>query len=179
MKNRVVINIFEKSIKIWRRSNFYLIHVNNESNSFKLVSERGGYIHYDTTTQHIIFYYKDLNTYCNLISKLLNNFLFNFKRLWHVKIKFTGKGFKIKRKKKKKSIKFYFYYSHVNVIMLRCSKLRHRKKNRMIIKTWNKNNIGVTLRKILKIKKLNIFTKRGLRCSKQIIFKKTGKKSNY
>lgn len=95
----------------------------------------GGFVHYDEKTQHIIFDYKKINSYYKLISKLLTNMLFNFKRLWHVKIKFTGKGFKIKRKKKKKSIKFYFYYSHINVIMLRFSKLKHRKKNRLIIKT--------------------------------------------
>jgi len=48
-----------------------------------------------------------------------------------------------------------------------------------IIKTWNKNNLGVMLNRSTKIKKLNIFTKKGLRSSRQIVFKKTGKKSNY
>lgn len=179
MNNILILNIFEKDIKILKKENFFVVHINNEINSFKLVCKKDNLLFYDTKTQHLIFCSKHSNLYFNLLSKLLSNILFAFKRLWHVKIKFTGKGFKIKRKKKKKSIKFYFYYSHINVIMLRFSKLKHKKKNRMIIKTWDKNNIGVTLRKILSIKKLNIFTKRGLRCSKQIIFKKTGKKSNY
>jgi ribosomal protein L6P/L9E len=179
MENKIILNIFEKSIKILKKHNFFIVHINNLTNTFQLASKIDNGIWYDSKSQHLIFNCTNLSSYSNLLSALVNNILFNFKRLWHIKIKFTGKGFKIKRKKKKKSIKFYFYYSHVNVVILKNSKLKHRKKNRMVIKTWNKNNIGTTLKKILNIKKLNIFTKRGLRCSKQIIFKKTGKKSNY
>jgi ribosomal protein L6P/L9E len=135
MNNKIVLNIFEKNIKIFKKKNFYIIHINNLTNSFQLTSEINNTVWYESKTQHLIFQYKTLNSYANLISTLITNILFNFMRLWHLKIKFTGKGFKIKRKKKKKSIKFYFYYSHVNVIILRNSKLKHRKKNRMIIKT--------------------------------------------
>jgi hypothetical protein len=36
-----------------------------------------------------------------------------------------------------------------------------------------------TFKKIVAIRNLNIYTKRGIRIAKQVVFRKTGKKSNY
>lgn len=178
-KNKLIINIFGNNLKILKIDNHIIIHIHNNINSFKLIFSKKDLIFFNKNTNNLVIKLFKFNKFSNLINSVINNLLFCFNRLWHVKIKFTGKGYKIKRKKKKKSIKFYFYYSHVNVIMLRNAKLKQRKKNKFIIKTWDKNNLKVTTKKILSIRNLNVFTKRGLRSSRQVIFKKTGKKSNY
>lgn len=178
-KNKLIINIFGNSLKILETNNCITVHIYNDINSFKLIFSKKDLIFFNKNTSNLVVQLFKFNQFSSLINSTINDLLFCFNRLWHVKIKFTGKGYKIKRKKKQKSIKFYFYYSHVNVIILRNAKLKQRKKNKFIIKTWSKNNLKVTTKSILSVRNLNVFTKRGLRSSRQIIFKKTGKKSNY
>jgi len=66
----------------------------------------------------------DLELYCikikvkynctdNLGFKQINNYLKTFESYFFIKIKFKGKGFKIKFNKKLKLIKFYFGRSHL------------------------------------------------------------------
>jgi ribosomal protein L6P/L9E len=105
--------------------------------------------------------------------------IYTLVRLWYTKITFKGKGFKIKKRRRTRTIKFFFYHSHLNAIIFKKSKLRQKKKNKIIIKFWNYVNYKRTAALVTSVRGLNIFTKRGLRTSKQIVYKKTGKKSNY
>jgi hypothetical protein len=67
----------------------------------------------------------------------------------------------------------------MQVIIFKNAKFKQKRKNKVLIKTWNKTNHKLTEVRLISIRPLNVFTKRGLRLGRQIVIKKTGKKSNY
>lgn len=178
-KNFLIINNLENSMKILKKDVYIILVLFNKFRSIRLFFKGTTQIRYDKNSKNIIIAGSFINSTLKIIEKSINNLIFSFNRLWHVKIKFAGKGFKIKRRRKTKSIKFFFYYSHINVIVLKKAKLKQRKKNKFIIKSWRANNVKLAAQMITSIRNLNIYTKRGIRVSKQVVFRKTGKKSNY
>ncbi len=103
------------------------------------------------------------------IKYFLNQFYF-YK---FTKIKFTGKGYKIK-KNSNKSIVLLFNRAHTTTLWWKNIIVRKLKKYKMYIKYNNvQKNI---INNILNTRYINIFTKKGLRTSRQIVFKKKGKK---
>ena len=94
-------------------------------------------------------------------------YLYNF-----CKIKFTGKGYKIK--KKKNLFSFLFNRSHRTKIWFFGFFFKKFKKYKIYIQSSQK--LYKSINDTLKIRYVNIFTKRGLRLVRQKIFKKKGKK---
>ena len=91
----------------------------------------------------------------------------------YVKIKFSGKGYKIKKNNSKNMV-LLFNRAHTTQIWWSNIILKKLKKYKMYIKYTN-ININF-IKTILSIRYINIFTKKGLRKSKQVLFKKKGKK---
>ena len=108
--------------------------------------------------------------------KFLNNFLFTWDNFFFSKIYFLGKGFKLK--KIKKNIYFNFNYSHIKLIINQNIILKKIQKTKLIIFSKNINNLNNFCKLIQNIRQINPYTKRGLRKSKQIIYKKKNKKAN-
>jgi hypothetical protein len=52
-------------------------------------------------------------------------------------------------------------------------------KYKYVLKSKNDLKMNLFLKKICNIKPINIYTKRGIRLGKQIIYKRKGKKSTY
>lgn len=103
----------------------------------------------------------------------LGTFLKQFYICEYVKIKFSGKGYKIK-KNSQQSLVLLFNRSHTTVIWWSNLVLRKLKKYKIYLKYDNKNrNIVHTM---LNVRPVNVFTKKGLRLSRQVLFKKKGKK---
>lgn len=94
------------------------------------------------------------------------------------KLRFTGKGYKIK-KNILKQFKFYFGYSHPTFLLTEKIKLKKLTKYKLCIISnfyWK----FLLLKNFLKkIRHINKFTKRGLRFTKQFVFKRPGKQSTY
>ena len=110
----------------------------------------------------------------NLHFKQINKFLKTFEFYFFIKIKFKGKGFKIKFNKKLKIIKFFFGRSHLTLF-----KLKKITKYKFILKSLNFWKLKTNAIKITKIKPINVYTLRGIRLSNQSISKRKGKKSSY
>ena len=89
------------------------------------------------------------------------------------KIKFSGKGYKI-RKNSTKSLVLLFNRAHTTTIWWKNIFLKKLKKYKMYIKYTYKNKDIVNT--ILNVRRINIFTKKGLRKSRQVLLKKKGKK---
>lgn len=121
----------------------------------------------------------DINYNNNLNFKQINKFLKTFEVYFFIKIKFKGKGFKIKFNKKLKIIKFYFGRSHMTFFKLKKIKLKKITKYKFILKNLNFTKLKTNASKITKIKPINVYTLRGIRLAKQIIRKRKGKKSSY
>jgi len=117
-------------------------------------------------------------TWSKLIHRL-NHSIFTFEGIFFEKIKFNGKGFKITFKRKKKFLNFMFGHSHMKVMFLKNTWIRRLTKYKYILKSKNIHKLKQTARTIAKVRSLNIYTKRGLRRTRQFVFKRRGKKSTY
>ena len=106
-------------------------------------------------------------------TKCLNFFLKQFYFYEYTKIKFTGKGYKIK-KNTNKSMVLLFNRAHTTTLWWKNIFVKKLKKYKIYIKynTTQKKIINT----IINIRPINIFTKKDLRKSRQILFKKKGKK---
>ena len=98
----------------------------------------------------------------------INLFLFLWSNFLNKKLYFLGKGFKIK---KKKCIYFNFNYSHIFLFNNKKIIIKKIKKNKIIF-FYNNLKIKQILFYFKNIKSLNIFTKKGIRKSEQIIYYK-------
>ena len=127
-----------------------------------------------------INFYNDLSSIKNIISNLSNSLNIYF----YKKITFSGKGYKIKKIYKnikninKSIISFFFNKSHFNIVYFNNVLVKKLKKTKLIISSVNIKHLYYLSNTILNIRKVNIFTLKGLRLSRQIVYKKVGKKSS-
>lgn len=178
-KNTLFLNCMEKNIKVFHNNNNLTVHIYSKSRVFILGIGLNVSCSWDVGSKHFVLVHNQLNPNIDFLQRFMFEMLYVFNRFWYTKISFKGKGFKIKKRRRTKSIKFFFYHSHVNTIIFKEAKLKQKKKNKFLIKTWNFWNLKKTMEKVINIRGLNVFTKRGLRVNRQVVYKKTGKKSNY
>ncbi len=94
------------------------------------------------------------------------------------KIKFKGKGYYM-YKNKRNGISFRFNYAHRNYRYVPMLFIKVRSKNSLIFCNSNYNILHASLITIRNVRSINIFTNRGIRFSRQIVRKKTGKISSF
>ena len=109
---------------------------------------------------------------CKLF-KSVSSFVRQFGLSNFSKIKFSGKGYKIK-KDSNSSVVLLFNRSHTTKIWWRNLFLKKLKKYKLYINYTKKNR--EIINKVLSVRYCNIFTKKGLRKSRQVFLKKKGKK---
>ncbi len=99
-------------------------------------------------------------------------------KLFFVKLKFKGKGYYI-YKNYRSTIATQFGYSHIRVLYSYFINVKFLSKTCVFVFGVNKRNINFLTKSFFQIRPINIFTGKGIRFSKQIIYKKTGKISSY
>lgn len=113
------------------------------------------------------------NDFNKSYSTEINNFLISWDSFFFKKIKFVGKGFKFK--KKINNLFLFFNRAHKCFFIGNNIILRRLSKNKVILLKNNYKHLIYDCLIIKKIRWLNIYTKRGLRTVRQIVFKKRGK----
>ena len=99
---------------------------------------------------------------------------------FYKKFKFKSKGLKIKRKRrKKKYLKFFFWLSHMHITNVKKCKLRRIGKQKYIFICSNWKYLTDICKRMRRIRKNDLFTKKGIRFGRQIVLKKRGKKVTY
>lgn len=136
-------------------------------------------IHLDITSQCSLTHKLKSKTKLDAANKLFKNFIWKSILFYYTKIRFNGKGYKIKKIKKKKSFKLYFGRSHFNYIFSGGLNLKRLSKYRLLIIGNNAKRNNIVKRIVCSTRPLNKFTKRGLRPLKYFILKRPGKKTNY
>ena len=186
MNNFIKINIpFNTKVIMWKKKkinekeNLNIFMFNNKKEYKLTVDINNKYLMFDKWTNTILIDKSKINFLNNKINKIFNYFLNSWNSYFFNKIKFKGKGFRIKFFKKIKLIKFYFGRSHKTFVLLNKIKRKRINKYKFLLIGLNKTNVVNNVVKVVKIKPINIYTLRGLRCSKQIIFKRKGKKGTY
>jgi ribosomal protein L6P/L9E len=110
------------------------------------------------------------------MNNTINKFLKELYTYHFIKIKFKGKGYKIKILRKRKMIQFFFGVSHIKLTFLRKIILKKLTKYKFFMKSKNIHLLKRISNKIINVRKINPYTLRGLRFSKMIIIKRKGKK---
>jgi ribosomal protein L6P/L9E len=94
------------------------------------------------------------------------------------KIKFRGKGYYL-YKNMRNTITPQFGYSHRIYIYLYFTRVIFLSKTKVLLFGLNKDDLSLSTLAIKDKRKINIFTLRGVRFARQVIYKKTGKVSQY
>lgn len=164
-------------VKIFLPKSIKIIYFNN---SWIYLFNKNVFIHFKTNNfnlqinkfLNVITLQKKLPKSNNNASKL-NVFMFAWDNYFFSKINFLGKGFKIK--KNNNIINFNFNHSHINYFMFKTMVIKKIQKTKLFLLSKNQNLLKKINLTITDVKLINIYTKRGLRLSNQIVLKKKAK----
>lgn len=115
----------------------------------------------------------------SLINSSVNSFLKMIDIYKFIKIKFKGKGFKIGFYKNKNIMNFFFGSSHINIFLIKNILIKKISKYKFILKSNNIKYINEVSKNIVNIRKINFYTLRGLRQSRQYVIKRKGRKGTF
>jgi len=135
-------------------------------------------LYYDHNIKLLVYSTIYMNNYARVYWQLLQQILQAFYRPFFKKLKFKGKGYYI-YKNKRNTITPQFGHAHRIYVYSYGLTVQFLSKTNMIIYGLSKQVILTTALSIKYLRKINIFTGRGVRYNRQIIFKKTGKVSTY
>lgn len=138
-----------------------------------------GSLHLDITTQSLVVSKINVKTKVRKATKQLQKFTWAASVFYYKKMKFTGKGYKIRKSRIKKSLKLYFGRSHKTYIFSGGLNFKRLSKYRLLLLTNNRKRLNRVTSLVLRVRSINRYTKRGLRCTRHFILKRPGKKSTY
>lgn len=129
-------------------------------------------------TNTIHFYHPYAPTfYLHGLSKLQNLFML-FSQVFFAKLKFKGKGYYI-YKNHRNTIAPQFGYAHRVYVYSQTASVRFLSKTKILLFGLSKQDVLTTGWDLIRVKPMNIFTGRGIRFARQVVYKKTGKVSSY
>lgn len=114
----------------------------------------------------------------SLYFQTITDLFLMFTKAWFRKLKIKGKGYYI-YKNFRNTVTHQFGHSHRVYIYTNCLNIKFLSKTSILVLGLSKLDVLKSSLEIRSSKPLNIFTGRGVRFSKQIIYKKTGKVSSY
>lgn len=145
--------------------------------NFSLISKKVP-LYYDEQTRTVRFhkwisvpcYFAFLRTLTSLLTRLHKPFF--------LKIKFKGKGYYM-YKNKRNTIAPQFGFAHRVYVYSFLSTVKFLSKTKILLFGLSKKDILNTGHNLRKVKPMNIFTGRGVRFARQVVYKKTGKVGAY
>jgi hypothetical protein len=135
-------------------------------------------ITFDTNTNSLKLFTLYINNDYRLLWKLLLRTLRLFYSPLFLKVKFKGKGYYI-YKNKRSTITPQFGYAHRLYLYSYFISVKFLSKTSIIVFGFELSDLVFVSLGIKKMRPINIFTGRGVRFSRQIIYKKVGKVSSY
>lgn len=156
MKLKKKLSIFSKNDKfiyVYIYENNYSIIIKHECKDLKKI--------FLEINNHEVTFNK------NILIRFLNQIVIYS----YIKIKFTGKGYKIR--KFNKSAKLMFNRAHRTILWWNNVIIKKIKKYKLYLKYVGDKKFA--FKRICDVRFINFFTKRGLRISRDIVYKKKGK----
>jgi hypothetical protein len=167
-------------VVVLKKNNELILNLYNNKYNFKFFLQNNNNFFYINKFNNIIkIYNKNVFNNQTLINYTLNNFLKLIDIYEFVKIKFKGKGFKIGFYKNKNVMNFFFGASHINTFLIKNMLIKKISKYKFILKSTNLMGLNSLSKKIVNIRKINYYTLRGLRKSRQILIKRKGRKGTF
>lgn len=169
------------NIILFKSNNNFKLELYNLKKKIKFPIHKKINFFVDKNTNCITFKKDFLEKNVNLSLQKFSKLFLNINSTFFNKIKFKGKGFRVRFKKKSETLKFTFGHSHINYLFInnKTIKIKRLGKYKYTFKCNNNIKMNIILKKICNIKPINMYTKRGIRKGRQIIFKRKGKKSTY
>ena len=132
----------------------------------------------DNQTRTVSFHHFYVSSYFQTFTRQFNLILFSFFRVYFNKLKFKGKGYYI-YKNFRNTITPQFGYSHRLYFYAFAVSVKFLSKTTIFIFGLSLKDIHARSYQIKKSKSINIFTGRGVRFARQVVYRKTGKVSSY
>lgn len=136
------------------------------------------FVYIDNNSQVLVINTFFINSNFSLFCKVVTLVFKSLNRPFILKLKFKGKGYYIYKNARKTitpqfghSHRFYLYSYFISVTFL--------SKTQVLLFGLVKNDLSIIGHSIRSMRSINIFTGRGVRFSRQIIYRKTGKVSSY
>lgn len=185
------LSIYKSSFYVPSNWNLVLLSSKNLGGKSSLLYLYSSFYYFKVTLQNIedswyydssanLFSYKNPflsnfhRFYWSVLQKLFDSFSLNFFR----KLKIKGKGYYI-YKNYRNTVTHQFGHSHRTYIYTYFTTVKFLSKTTVLLFGSSKNDVFSAALRIRSSKYINIFTGRGVRFSKQIVYKKTGKVSAY
>lgn len=136
------------------------------------------FLHIDQNSSSIVITTHLVNSCYTLYWRLLIDHFTVFHKPFFLKIKFKGKGYYI-FKNKRRTITPQFGHSHRLYLYSYFVSVTFLAKTRIILFGFIKSDLIKVGLNLKMMRSINIFTGRGVRFNRQIIYRKTGKVSSY
>ena len=160
-------------------TSLFMIYLFNSTYFFKFsLSSNNASVIFDTNSKLVVFTFLFVNNFYKLYWKLLVSLFSIMNRPFFKKLKFKGKGYYI-FKNKRNTVTPQFGYAHRIYIYSYFLNVKFLSKTSIFIFGLSSNDIVFVSSKIKSTRPINIFTGRGVRFSREVIYKKQGKVSSY
>jgi len=162
-----------------KKRNLYVIYLLSDVYYFQFsLLNKHSYLLIDSTARGIYYSTLFYNSYTKMYFKHLVQFLHQVQIPHFLKINFRGKGYYL-YKSKRNTITPQFNYAHRIYIYSYFIPVKFLNKTTVLLFGYSQHDIFKSAYNIKAMRPINIFTGRGVRFTKQIIYKKTGKVSAY
>lgn len=136
------------------------------------------FFNFDSQLNTLVFQFLFKNNFFFLFWNIFKKVFFSFTRIFFKKLKFKGKGYYI-YKNFRNTIAMQFGYSHLMYLYSFFISVKFLTKTSILMFGINKDSVLLGARSLRRIKSINIFTGKGIRFSRQLVYRKTGKVSSY
>jgi ribosomal protein L6P/L9E len=190
LSNRINLNYYKITLCVNPNWNFLILKHKNKNDFLKCYLFSDTYYFYlSFPFKFLLFkYYKNSNvlefnfffkhTFNSIFWNYFKSLYYSFSKIFYKKLKFKGKGYYI-YKNYRNTIALQMGYSHRIRLYSFFTNIKFVAKTVILIFGINKLNVNKSGHNLFKLKPISIFTGRGIRFSKQIIYRKTGKISTY
>ena len=118
-------------------------------------------------------------SYCyHYYLRSLNELFARFLRPYFLKVRFQGKGYYM-YKNKRNTIAPQFGYAHRVYVYAQATSVKFLSKTKILLFGLSRIDTIESGHSIKSVKPINVFTGRGIRFARQIVYRKTGKVSSY
>ncbi len=135
-------------------------------------------INYNKQISILSFLYFYNNNFNKIFWSFFKIIFYSFSKIFFKKIKFKGKGYYI-YKNLRNTIALQFNYSHIKRLYFFFFHVKFLSKTSIILFGTSFKKINFLTKKLFLVRPMNIFTGKGMRFTRQIIYRKTGKISSY
>ena len=164
---------------VQRGSTPYAIFLYTKSYFFNLtLLSNLQHFNYDPQTRQLAFSHLVSPYTYRMFTELIFSTMSRFDRPFFQKIKFQGKGYYV-YKTGRNTIAPQFGYAHRIYVYAQAVSVKFLSKTKIMVFGLSKLDVIAISNSVKAVKPINIFTGRGVRFARQVVYRKTGKVSSY